>query len=504
MTALMCLIALTISPKDVVRDAVNAGPQPGYRYFSLHATPPDRRDRQMMSLIYTLNQLNMTPKTVSLIKISDTVFAVDATDLRWDPQAWEKLGAANSTFKGAWINSPEWTTLCVATGSNYPIVRADEFIFRASKEFYYDFMFGVGKVKTREELFKRLGIDPVLIDTMGLKSAGIVVNNLTVTKNPRQLFFRPGPLWVWTSRDVKDSVGNRNVLKQIDVSPGPEDDLEIIGEEHIFKLPWGGFGGFLNDAAGKRIDEVPINVAIDRDSHPHGPEVAAARNCWSCHTQAVKSFTSDFTELLKKDIVRVTAADKHTQRKIEEIYNDINVQDQLDDQQSAYGRTIFRMFGEEPAVVAKAFTDEWNQYGDGLIDIEVAAREAGCDPGELSAVLATMAEPMALMLLPQGEDIPGRTIPRSAWDDMLTTVLFLLKNPGAVPSRVLQVGLNTVTVPKDQPIEKYDSDAIQGVKVEGGKAVGASLQYPVTVSPGVGWVEIQLKGGSRERFEVRK
>ena len=78
------------------------------------------------------------------------------------------------------------------------------------------------------------------------------------------------------------------------------------------------------------------------------------------------------------------------------------------------------------------------------------------------------------------------------------------KRAEAPESKHMNPGSNTLSVPRDQPIEKYDSNAIGSVKVEGGAVEGDSLRYPVTIGDGVEWVEFQLKGGVKQRFEVKR
>lgn len=503
LTAIIALVGSTIwasDPAQAVTQALawsKANPAANMRFLSLGNIPEQERPQRINTLLFTVNGLNFANRSVELIHCSPDLVGVSLSSAGWDLQAWESLAQRNSYFRGPWIESDaSFTALQAATGSKYPLIRADEFIAKASvAPAYYDFLFGAGKVKTRAELHAVLGITDQF---KGLKIAGVKAFGLSVTTHGRILEYRPGPFPLWTSNDVASDTGRSNVLRNLDLTEGTQDDLQIAGQEHVFRLRNGLMGAYLNDASGNRIDEVPIAIARGEVNFPDR-RVRAGRSCWACHEMGVKSFTSDEHHLLKQSVLQLSTVDEKTKLLFENKFDPQTIQDAIEDGQSSYERSVFRLTSEDCQAVAAGFKTDWIGYEESDVGIAAAVNECGIPEAELVPILASMNDPNALALIPQGD--VRFEIPRASWEEIYPLVMYAKKFPNqAVYSP------KTATIKLESAAETYLSDRMELVEV--GKP-DADWNYTVTLTPdaeGVypSWVEFKLKGGKTVRHEVLK
>lgn len=535
----VCLLPTVVraeTPDDAVLEAVswvqeNGNSAPGMRFFSLYNFPetatrtgkdgkPEEyspHDEAVRNLLLAVNSLNRVNPACKLIQISETLFGVYMDEPGWEHGAWENLASQNVYFHPDWIQVQHWSYLSYATGSAYPIMRADEFVVKALQPpHYYDFLFGVGKVKTKDELYKALGVDEKFIGGFNL-TRGEVVADSGVTHHNRRLEFRPGPFDVWTSHDTESDSGDANAFERLGHLPGKQHELKIIGNEHIFFLSNGLIGGYLNNAKGDRINVVPPNVASDKDFGTRDVSVFAGQNCISCHSDGVRAISCDLSAMLKPGAVELWTTDAQGQKKLASVYDAKKVIQAVEEGQKRHRDAVQDIFGTDGDTVSRGYRLMASKYIEGHLTLEDVCRECGMDEAEFMATIRPSISPALLKLLPQGN--PSKEwISRTAWEGSFRSLMLLKGRPeyqawvkaeeakraDLTESRYLNVGSNTLSVPRDQPVETFNSNAIGSVKVNGGKPEGDSLRYPVTIGEGVEWVEFSLKGGVKQRFEVRK
>ena len=118
-------------------------------------------DDMVKVLLFAVNQVNRVNTPATLIKVSDDLFAIELDSPGWSAAAWESLAANDPYFRPEWIEDATWNWLTSYTQSQYPIMRTDQFVTLATQApNYYELL---GLPKTRDELFKLLGIDESLL-----------------------------------------------------------------------------------------------------------------------------------------------------------------------------------------------------------------------------------------------------------------------------------------------------------------------------------------------------
>jgi hypothetical protein len=401
-------------------------------------------DESTKTLLWVVNQTNRVNPPVTLIKITDTLYAVPLSQPGWDSAAWDAMASQDPYFgdpegfikKGQlekrrrWVQQTNLDYLIQATGTFYPIMRADKYIQLSTiAPDYYNLLFGFEKVKTLQEFYQIMGVQEQLLKDSYRIKAGVRASQLTVTRHNRRLERREGVFDVWTSLDVANEKADRNAMKQLGFLDGDIHQLKIDGQEHIFELGWGGFGGYLNDANGNRVDEVPVSIApgevnfIDR-------RVRAGRSCITCHDKAIKDFTSDQHNLLKKQVIELATVDPKSSLILRAAYDESKVQEYIELDQLLYEKALARLVGKEAAAsISQIYARTWKSYDEDRVDIKTASREMGLTVNQATAVLVPSIDPGLLTLISLDDNQNPLTISREVWEDAYDDAMFLKGEP---------------------------------------------------------------------------
>lgn len=168
-----------------------------------------------------------------------------------------------------------------------PILRADWFIVNATlPPFYYDLLRlkklddakELALFDVRAERFTQTKATVVFSGSDGI--ARRVARNNRILERVQTVF----GAW-WETFDFKTSIKQQNVVHNFLTE-------KRDGGEIIFTLPNGLQGYFLVDAKDNRVDEVPIDIAVD--SLAQDARVRNGRSCIWCHSQGMQPFKSDF------------------------------------------------------------------------------------------------------------------------------------------------------------------------------------------------------------------
>jgi hypothetical protein len=381
-------------------------------------------DEMVKVLIFTVNQLNRINPPATLIRVNDDLFAISIDSPGWTTDAWDKLATKNSYFNRNWVDYKLWDYMTYYTYTNYPIMRADQFISLSTMPpDYYNLL---GLPETYDEFSKLLGIqEKLLADTYRIK-ASVKTDNLTVTINNRILERRQGAFDLWSSNDVVNSKQRKNALRQLDVIGGDIHKLDIDGQEHVFELGWGGWGGFLNDAKGKRVDEVPI--AIARDENYRDYRVIAGRSCLTCHDLGIKPFSSDQTTLLQNQVIQLRTIHPQDAIALSARYDEPFVQRMIKTDQENYRSSIESLVGVSPEKIASMYSNVWRIYNEQRVNLHQAAIESGLSDDGLIATIVPSIDPNLLKFLELDDNKQPRTLSRDVFEDVFDDLMLLRGN----------------------------------------------------------------------------
>ncbi len=378
-------------------------------------------DDMVQVLLFSINQVNRRNPPVTLIRVKPDLFAVYLEGPGWSAEAWDKLASKDVYFRKEWVEESTWNYLTYYTYSSYPMMRADQFVALATTApDYYNLL---GLPATVNEFKLQLGIDEKLLTDAYRIKAGIKTDGLTVTFNNRRLERRQGAFDLWSSNDVVNSKGRKNALRQLDVFGGDIHRLDIDGQEHIFELGNGLWGGYLNDAKGNRVDSVPNNIAGDDNFRDH--TVTVVRSCLACHEQGVKSFVSDHDPLLGNEIVNLRARAPQDERALAARYDGRAVQRSITADQAAFRSAVEDLVGTSPERIAAMYSNVWRGYSEDRVTLHQAAIESGLSDEAFIAICVPAIDPNLLYLI----QAPGRSISRDVWEDVFSIVQLLKGRP---------------------------------------------------------------------------
>lgn len=258
------------------------------RYFTLThlynaGVSMDELHTYRNALVKLINSLSwstelIVPQTVDPAR---TIFRIDMRDLKWNVQTWEQIEQANPYFLP--LNTREASTAYEATQCRMPYIRADWFVFAASRPPLYHTILGVPETDLELESLLRVNVAANIQQDQAIRAA---FNRSGVSQNNRLIEWHESPYGsYWKSYDFAGNSGKQNLF-EYPLGPGTEDShFQHDGGELIFTLPNGLQGYLLVDANGKRIDQGPINVVSD----PKRPDktVMNGVSCMSCHYTGV-------------------------------------------------------------------------------------------------------------------------------------------------------------------------------------------------------------------------
>lgn len=331
---------------------------------------------------------------------------------------------------------PGYALLEAETFSFAPLVRADDFLRRASSTIegglYYHFMGFIvnGKRLTEKEIFESVGLSTALSRKVdGDDRAGMFQS--AVTGSPR------------TVERVQGAIGDARITYDVfitDTSPKRHPIYQLLdivnnarGKEIIFERANGLFGYLLTDGVGNLVDKGPQDLVTDHLSPgPHPANLYPMISCVRCHAAAggvqvvrndVPALLSggpgdiDYFDDLKSPEDRFSTVDRITG-----LYAaGDKFQQDLEDSRNRYADAVFaatkgmrakpdeKVVEKASTLMAAQFARYWyaRSFVEGTVNADVAALELGyrVSPGQGARVIRRLMPARRVDLLIDGRPV---------------------------------------------------------------------------------------------------
>jgi formylglycine-generating enzyme required for sulfatase activity/serine/threonine protein kinase len=395
-----------------------------FRYFTIThlynaGLPEDGLQTYRFALSKLANSLSREPEITTPVAIDPqrTIFRIDLRDYQWTDTVWARLLAE---YPYGVTYRTETAKYCYnATRCQLPHVRADWFVFEASKPPLYHEILQLPATDT--ELEAQLGINVTDnrrgedVVRAGFNKSGVAVNNNRMIE--RHPYPRDDGAY-WKSFDFRKPGGRGEDLRNIKehpLGPGPEAGaFRHDGGEIIFNLPNGLQAYMLVNGKGERINKGDTDLVID----PNQREKAVINgiSCMSCHTRGMRDAHDEVRGQVEDHRL---AYHPDVYQGVMRLYKKRGVFKQLLDKDTErFARAVKAATGMPPTgtdpIVALASRYDWE------LDGGLAAAEAGLEKGEFLKELARSKELGRLLGPLQNE---GGTVQRAAWANRFADVV---------------------------------------------------------------------------------
>lgn len=463
----------TVQPKD----------RPYIRYVSLWPWPASSQPSLHSALSFWCNSLSWNPKAIIPQQVPGGLWRIDLRNYYWEHKAWESVAKFDPYFlvsqKGhdgklirGWIDPTVEAALRYDTGSSKPILRADWFLARTSldgdKGFFQGFYSQIlGLPKTQQELLAILYAEEKLklpkseeFNKLFLLTGGSVLRS-QVAQHNRGLELLPtlvgpsGSKFIWRSLDVDSDAAASSIVENGNLGG----KIKVAGQEFIFSLPNGLHGYYIANAVGKRVAEVPTNIAQHK-GHAFDSTVRTGYSCVDCHgpNAGINGFDDVIRRLQvgrKTGVVVISKGytDKEFQQFLE-VYYGSNLANDTAAHRAVYKYVVLQLTDQTPDQNAKNYLRWVEGYLWGRVTLETAVAESGY--GEQTETYLKLTSPGALVPLTAGESI-ARELFEANYSRLLTARIYpwegklnVIVAPEPEPFRV-PVGAVVLDVPPGYP-----------------------------------------------------
>ncbi|HMO14699.1 MAG TPA: hypothetical protein PKD64_12660 [Pirellulaceae bacterium] len=289
---------------------------PYIRYFSLmhlwnNVEGPDPitdEDLRMVRAAVSkmINSLSTRPRIVPPRVVEaeyGTLLAIDLRDYGWTSWHWNQL--LTEYPYGLRIGGRDANRVYNYLGTRVPYLRADWFVFHASRPPLYHTLLNIPmNAKTLEEhlgvnIYENFTKNTLMRAAFDGKSSGVSKQNRLVERHEPTR----GTRFYWKSYDMLPEVAStaagdftRSPLGPIFEEYAGRRQLaafEHDGGEIIYSLPNGLQAYMLVDGKDRRIDAGPLSVVQDPNQHSNTPEIVNGISCMGCHDQGMITWKAD-------------------------------------------------------------------------------------------------------------------------------------------------------------------------------------------------------------------
>ncbi|OAI51804.1 hypothetical protein AYO44_04870 [Planctomycetaceae bacterium SCGC AG-212-F19] len=312
---------------------------------------------------------------------SPVLLRIDMRDYKWNTRQWDRLAAAYPYRTGN--NSPDARVCIHLSGTDTPHLRADWFIATASRPpFYYDLLDMPSTDKGVERALQvevAGNIDEQSVARAGFNGSGVSKNNRLIERHDAAY----GAFW--KTYDFSENTERQNLFRH-PLGPPPASNAFVhAGGEMIFHLPNGLHGFLLADRNGRRIDRAPVEIVSD----PQRPDkaVESGLSCMSCHAAGIIPKADQVRAHVLKNLPAFTKEDVET---IKGLYpTDAKLRALVDEDNKRFLTALAKLGVKKE--MPEPITAVTLRY-EGVIDLLLAAADAGLTPDEFAKRLGASAE----------------------------------------------------------------------------------------------------------------
>ncbi|MBI3726589.1 hypothetical protein HY251_21905 [bacterium] len=372
-----------LSPAQVTAEiqkslaGLEAADRPFARFFSLaHLARAGRSPDELAclrgGLSFLLASLSWTPEIQAPVAI-DPGKMVQRIDLRhygWDASSWKAIVALYPY--GQKDGSAEAEACARDTGSELPCVRADWFVWAASRAPLYHELLGLPS--SEDELEAKLEVRATARRS-GFRASGESLQHRVVERRES----RAGSYWKTYDFRWEESTA---AIASRDIFARPA-SFERDGSEIIFRLPNGLQGYMATNAKGKRLDKAPVANVWNREARDGPVENVSAIACMACHVRGPREVPKDEVRPAAETNARL---DAKTQEKVASLYARAG---ELDEPQEADGRAFLAAYaktGARPGQRTDPLVGLSREF-EGGVSARLAAAEVGVTRAVLEAKL---------------------------------------------------------------------------------------------------------------------
>jgi hypothetical protein len=396
-------------------------------------------------LCYHVNGLSREAELIAPRKVTPWLWAINLQDYRYPSKVFGALREVNSYYSVPVVDAKtgekdflpnplfrDLPALVALTGSQTPVVRADQFLFLTGAQVgrtgygYYDVL----ELKSRADAEKLAALDRKVAEAVFREHAAIIPAS-GVALNNRQLFrySTVSGAW-WESRDADAGTGRANATANLLA------DFKHVAEEIVATLPNGLPLFYVCDDKGKQVDSVPDTVAADHGATNNDRRIHIPYSCVGCHTDGGLIPLRDYARRIYSRDTGVSlaalAVDPATARRLQSVYLG-PLQRGYDRDRADYAAAIESISGLKPAELSRHYRRVWSEYLDRPVTAERAALELGVSVDQLRARFRAYAatkgvlDPVLLGLVIED----GPPVRREYFEERFATALLILQ--GATP-----------------------------------------------------------------------
>lgn len=434
------------------------------RYVSLHSAPPGpARDSLYAALTFAMNSTSFRSTLAQIPRVyGGSLVRLSLSSLGWDaisrsarierlkgqgvdvstfkPDLWEEIVKGepyflasqtyNNQYIRGWVDPEVDRQLRIKTHSTKAVIRADWLITKLLREAQDAGVYSQALLlpPAEADLYRALGVDAKFVDgDPTLRSGGAVLDSIVALHN-RELQLIPSlygwdEKFIWRTFDfASDTTGDKSVIEAL------AGKVKHDGREIIFTLPNGLHGGYLADGAGKQVNQVPQDIALDQRMNPFDRikdrSVKNFYTCVRCHaeTNGVRPFDDVVGRAMLSPGIGLAVLAK-TKGRVVEVdaqltdYYLSGLQSKIVRQQTSYANRVKACNGQTSNENGQNINDVVEGYLFSLITPEQAAQEQGQSLQEARVSWKASGNSYPVLLL------SGQAIRRAAYESAFVDIM---------------------------------------------------------------------------------